>query len=132
MVQHTAAQIEEHLRTLTEKARSSPAGFAAETWERYGDHFAMLAVRVRTGGGEVHVHTADYFYVIHGHATELVGGTLENGKQSEAGELRGASVQNGTSHTMGPGDFIHIAPNTPHQTISGDEPFAYLIVKAAE
>lgn len=130
--QHTAAEIEQRVQSLTEKARRSPAGFSAETWERYGDHYAMLALRLRNGGGEVHVHTGDYFYVLRGHATEMVGGVLQDGKETDPGELRGSSVQNGTPHEMGPGDFIHIAANTPHQTIMGSEPFVYLVIKAAE
>ena len=130
--QHTAAEIAEDVRTLTEQANRSPTGISTETWERFGDHDAMLAVRVRSGGGEVHLHSGDYFFVLQGHATEVVGGSLEDGKEIQPGELRGKSVRNGTPHYMGSGDFIHISADTPHQTIITDGAFAYLVVKAAE
>ena len=129
---HDASEIAEHSQRLLDKAHSVPEGFAAETWQKFGNSYMMLAARTSQGAAEVHVHTGDYFVVLQGHVTELVGGTLTNGKETAAGELRGSAITGGEKRVLGPGDLVHISANTPHQTLMSGEPFVYLVIKVQE
>src|SRR5579863_8549651 len=76
-----------HLRELAAEGKGS----ASETLEKYPHHYTMLAFRNRSGGGEVHDHFADLFYILDGHATVVTGGAVVDPKSTGPGETLGAS-----------------------------------------
>jgi mannose-6-phosphate isomerase-like protein (cupin superfamily) len=126
----TTATIDQQRSILLEQARKAPAGFASTTLEAHPTSTTMLAVRVATGGAELHQNLNDYFVVLDGEASEIVGGTVEGGKEQTPGEIRGVKVVGGTEHPMHKGDVIYIPAGTPHQTIvpSGTV-FTYFVIK---
>jgi mannose-6-phosphate isomerase-like protein (cupin superfamily) len=126
----TTAMIEQERAILLDQARKAPSGSATTTLEAHPTSTTMLAVRVASGGAELHQHLNDYFVVLDGEATELVGGTVEGGKVTAPGEIRGTKVVGGVEHPMHKGDVVYIPAGTPHQAIvpSGGV-FTYFVIK---
>ena len=96
-----------------------------------GPGTTMLAAH-RTGDGQVEVHLKlnDEFVVQSGHATVLVGGKVEGGRETAPGEWRGGAIAGARSYRLGPGDVLWIPAGAPHQTLvpqGGD--FRYLAFK---
>ncbi|HZP07107.1 MAG TPA: hypothetical protein VFB43_19565 [Terracidiphilus sp.] len=95
--------------------------------ERHLDAATVLAVRTKNGRAEFHAGSADEFFVVHGQATLLTGGTIINPQGTE--EVRGDSVQGGTRTILKEGDVVHIPSKTPHQLLLDDGIFIYILVK---
>lgn len=92
-------------------------------------HF-QLSHREGPGIGELHVKTADIFFVESGEATLVVGGTLAAEKTTAPNEKRGSGVQGGTKHKLAAGDVVTIPPGMPHQLIlDAGKQFTYFVVK---
>lgn len=83
----------------------------------WGNH-GLLIVK-REGDGEVEIHNTqvDVITVLSGEGTLVVGGTPVGSHPTTAGELRGTSINGGTSHKMSPGDVFHIPAKVPHQML---------------
>jgi quercetin dioxygenase-like cupin family protein len=79
---------------------------------------------------EVHTEDTDIFYVTSGAATFIAGGTGVNMKESSSGELRGTSINGGTTYHLTKGDVMMVPKGIPHwfQSIPS-APFLYLEVK---
>jgi mannose-6-phosphate isomerase-like protein (cupin superfamily) len=128
----TQAQLKQDAKQLVAKAKAG-GGNASIKLNEYPNHFTMMAIRVKTGGAEVHAHYADIFYVVSGHATLLTGGTVEDPKTTGEGETLGKAVVGGSKQAVGPGDFIHIPAGTPHQLVlPPGTTFAYYVVKVRQ
>jgi len=83
-----------------------------------------------SGEAELHETQADLFVVQTGDATIIVGGTVVDPKTTAPHEVRGPSIKDGERKHLGPGDIMHIAPNTPHQLLlDKGKQFTYAIVK---
>lgn len=123
-------QIAAQVGSMTAEAKESAAGLASVTLEKYPGHFTMLTVRTKSGGAELHAGWNDIFVVLDGEATEMTGGSIVDAKESSPGEMRGARLEGGTPTPMRKGDVIHIAPNTPHQTVlAPGKTFTYYVIK---
>ncbi|MFL5620888.1 MAG: heme-binding protein [Gemmatimonadaceae bacterium] len=85
--------------------------------------------RGKPGMAEVHTLDTDIIYVLHGSATLVTGGTVVGGHATEADELRGASIEQGTSRELAPGDVIVIPSGTPHWFQRVSAPIDYFTVK---
>jgi mannose-6-phosphate isomerase-like protein (cupin superfamily) len=98
--------------------------------EKRLDANTLLAFRDRDGKGEQHQLLGDVFFVLQGTATLVTGGTISNPTTTAPGEIRGASVQDGTRRKLQEGDVVHIPANTPHQMLldSGSS-ITYFVVK---
>jgi mannose-6-phosphate isomerase-like protein (cupin superfamily) len=108
---------------LTETAKASE-GIAEERL----DEVTQVAVRNKSGRGELHQKADDIFFVIAGQATLVSGGTMMNPKGVQ--EVRGDSVVGGTSILLHRGDVVHILHSVPHQLlIKQGESFTYVVVK---
>jgi mannose-6-phosphate isomerase-like protein (cupin superfamily) len=118
-----------HLKELAVKADGS----ASETLEKYPHHYTMLAYRQHSGGGELHQNFADIFFILEGHATVVIGGSVVDPKTTAPGEIRGKSVDGGSRQELKAGDVVHIPSGTPHQTLVADgEAVTYFVVKVEE
>ena len=118
-----------HLRAMAEKGDGS----ASETLQKYPHHYTMLAFRRSNGGGELHQHFADIFYILDGHATIVTGGHLVEQKTTGPGEIRGKAVEGGTRQELRAGDVVHIPAGMPHQMLVADgDSVTYFVVKAEE
>lgn len=108
-------------------------GSASETLEKYPHHYTMLAYRRSSGGGELHQHFADVFYILDGHATVETGGQLVDQKTTAPGEIRGKSVAGGTRQEVRAGDVVHIPAGMPHQMLLSDgDSITYFVIKVEE
>lgn len=129
----TADEIAAKAKTLLAQATSAPGGSAGVTLAKYGGHFTMLTVRVKSGGGEFHKKNNDIFVAVDGEATVITGGKLVDPRVSSADEIVGSRVEGGVAHVMHKGDIIHIPINTPHQTtVAPGKTFTYYVVKVIE
>ena len=103
---------------------------ASEALANYGNHSISVIHREVSGEAELHETQADLFVVQTGDATIIVGGTVVDPKTTAPHEVRGPSIKDGERKHLGPGDIMHIAPNTPHQLLlDKGKQFTYAIVK---
>ena len=115
------------------EAKAAGTGLATMTIKKYATDYTMLAFRSKSGQAEQHEKFADFYVVLGGKATLISGGKMVGGKTTEAGELRGDSIQGGKETTLAKGDIVHVPANIPHQLVlaQGDV-FQYYIVKVQE
>ena len=126
------SKLAEQARELTPKATAA-GGNASIKLEEYPNHFTMIALRMKSGGGEVHENNADFFIVVQGKATLISGGKLEDPQPAGKGEMRGKSVIGGTRQELKTGDVAHIPAGVPHQLILADgDTFSYYVIKVKE
>jgi mannose-6-phosphate isomerase-like protein (cupin superfamily) len=76
---------------------------------------ANLEYRPTAGAAAVHIHEAEFFYVIDGSCTFVSGGKLTEPKQTNPENLSGTGIEGGTTITLSKGDFMVVPENTPHQ-----------------
>lgn len=126
------AQLKEradHLKQLAARGNGS----SSETLTTYPRHFTMLAFRSRSGGGELHQHFADIFFIVDGHSTLLTGGHLTDSKEIRPGEMAGTGVEGGSAQDLHTGDVVHIPAGMPHQMqVAPGESVTYFVVKVEE
>jgi mannose-6-phosphate isomerase-like protein (cupin superfamily) len=116
-----------------EQMRASPAALPQGILQRYPNHYTMLITRHEDGQSELHAHIADVFFVVEGEAALWTGGTMESGKATDPGELRGSGLKGATSVSLKRGDVVHIPANVPHQLrLTRGTTFTYFVVKVAE
>jgi mannose-6-phosphate isomerase-like protein (cupin superfamily) len=128
----TPSQILAKAAELDPKAHG-PDGAASTKLEEYPNHYTMVALRHKDGGGELHENFADFFYVVKGHATLLTGGALQDAKAVAPGELRGSAVLNGAQTILNVGDVVHIPAGVPHQLlVATNSTFVYFVIKVKE
>jgi mannose-6-phosphate isomerase-like protein (cupin superfamily) len=107
---------------------TDPAKASEGIVEERLDEVTQVAVRNKSGRGELHQKADDIFFVIAGQATLVSGGTMTNPKGDQ--EVRGDSVVGGTSILLHQGDVVHISHSVPHQLlIKQGESFTYVVVK---
>ena len=102
---------------LREKAKSERKEGQATVSKpilQFAPYSANLEYRVAVGPAAVHEREAEMFYVIDGAATLVTGGKLVNEKRTNAENLGGTAIEDGTSQAVAKGDFIVVPENTPH------------------
>jgi beta-galactosidase beta subunit len=118
---------------LAAESKKKGGGFSSETLTRYGNHYTMVAHRESTGSSELHKKDADVFFVVEGDCSILTGGKMLKAQETQPNEVRGTGIEGGTTKKLGPGDVIHIQPNTPHQMlIAPGHSITYFVVKVTE
>jgi glc operon protein GlcG len=85
--------------------------------------------REKAGMAEVHTLDTDIIYVLDGSATFVTGGTVVNGKTTEANEVRGAAITGGETRQITKGDVIVVPSGTPHWFKEVNGPINYYVVK---
>jgi mannose-6-phosphate isomerase-like protein (cupin superfamily) len=78
---------------------------------------------------ELHANEADLFYVVEGDATQVLGGTVVEGKETGPGQIRGSKVDGGQTYQLGKGDVMWVPAGMPHWFPEIREPLGYLLVK---
>jgi mannose-6-phosphate isomerase-like protein (cupin superfamily) len=111
----SAQDVKTQLANLVPQAK--PTGSAGPIVASYGNLGLMLSVRTANGVGELHQHFDDLMIVEEGSATLVTGGSLVDPKTVSPGEIRGTSVQNGTSKMLGVGDVVIVPAGLPHQLL---------------
>ena len=113
----TSEQFAARGKALLADAAKSPDGLALAILQKSPNHYAELVSRVKTGGAEVHADWDDVFIFMDGEASEVIGGTVIDPKDTGNGETRGARVTGGKATPIHKGDVLQIAAKTPHQMI---------------
>jgi glc operon protein GlcG len=85
--------------------------------------------RDKPGLAELHALDTDIIYVLQGAATLVTGGTIEQGKATEANEIRGDAIRGGETRTIAPGDVVIVPNGTPHWFKDVAGPLTYYVVK---
>ncbi len=129
-------------------AASAAAGGAGEaTFVSAADLQAKLAVggllldtsryqvdagrRTTPGEVEYHASVTDVMHVLEGQATVVTGGEIVSPRTTGPGEVRGASIDGGTSHELAGGDVLVVPAGVPHHFVAVTDPFLYFVVKVA-
>lgn len=95
------------------------------------DYKVNAGRRDAVGEAEQHARETDFFYVVEGTATIITGGTIQSPKTVSPGEIRGAGITGGETHTLTKGDVIVIPHGVPHWFDSiSKAPFLYFVVKS--
>jgi mannose-6-phosphate isomerase-like protein (cupin superfamily) len=105
------------ITALIAKAKSERKGDAPLVTEQIlslAPYNANLEYRAAVGPAAVHEKEAEMFYVIDGSATLVTGGKLVNEKRTNAENLNGTGIENGTPRNIAKGDFVIVPENTPH------------------
>ena len=91
----------------------------------------MVHASHRDAAGMVEIHEldTDIIYVLKGTATLVTGGTPIENKMIAPHEIRGATVQNGETRHLVPGDVMIIPNGVPHWFQEVSAPFDYYVVK---
>ena len=84
------------------------------------------------GMAEVHKQDTDIIYVIEGSSTFVTGGSVVDGKNTAADEIRGKSIMNGETRRLSKGDVVVVPNGTPHWFKEVNGPFNYYVVKVTE
>lgn len=85
--------------------------------------------REASGVVEVHELDTDIVYVLKGTATLVTGGTAVDVKTIAPHEIRGASIKDGETRRIAPGDVIIIPNGVPHWFKDVPGPLDYYVVK---
>jgi mannose-6-phosphate isomerase-like protein (cupin superfamily) len=78
---------------------------------------------------EVHDDSDDVYYVLEGSATLVLGGWLEEPRETSPCEWRGARIAGGNSFEMKKGDLVVVPRGTPHQRATVGRDLSMLLIK---
>jgi mannose-6-phosphate isomerase-like protein (cupin superfamily) len=104
--------------------------FAWKQFGTYGNHYIGVSHREGDGSAEIHETQVDIWIVDSGEATLVLGGTMVDPKTVKPHELRGTSIEGGTTYQLAAGDIVHIPVKVPHQLkIAAGKAFTYTVIK---
>jgi mannose-6-phosphate isomerase-like protein (cupin superfamily) len=78
---------------------------------------------------ELHDGSDDYYYVLDGTATLMLGGKLDDPKEVSPGEWRSKTATGGQKVVINKGDLIFVPRGTPHQRTVTGKGFSMILVK---
>jgi len=84
----------------------------------------------RTGAlAELHDASDDVYYVLEGSATLVLGGKLEDPKETDPGEWRSPRIVDGKTFEIKKGDLVIVPRGTPHQRSTANKDFMMILIK---
>ncbi len=116
--------------TFLDAARVGAAFARGEPLLETADYKIHASRREKAGLAEVHEHETDILRVVAGTARLVTGGRLVDAKATGPGELRGASIANGSAQDLAPGDVVVVPAGVPHWFERVSDPFTYYVVKS--
>jgi len=78
---------------------------------------------------ELHDGSDDYYYVLDGTATLMLGGKLDDPKEISPGEWRSKTATGGQKVVINKGDLVFVPRGTPHQRTVTGKGFSMILVK---
>jgi len=130
---YSSPKLKQDFDKLAEQAKTKKADSGGSDLRTSDTHALKLSYRRETGGAEVHQHFDDIMVVEGGSATIVTGGSLVDPTTGKNGEMKGKSIQGGTSQVLSPGDIIHVPAGTPHQLLLNQgKDFRAFVVKIHE
>jgi mannose-6-phosphate isomerase-like protein (cupin superfamily) len=104
--------------------------FAWKPLGTYDNHLVGISYREASGTPEMHETQTDILIVESGEATLTVGGTMVEPKTVKPNEVRGTTLEGGSTTPLKPGDIMHIPAKVPHQLkIAAGKTLTYLVIK---
>jgi hypothetical protein len=104
--------------------------FAFQQLGNYDNHMIGISHREGDGSAEMHETQVDIWIVESGEATLVLGGKIVEPKAVKPHEIRGTSIEGGTTSHLMPGDIVHIPVKIPHQLkIAAGKTFTYTVIK---
>jgi glc operon protein GlcG len=85
--------------------------------------------REAPGQVEIHEQDTDIIHVLSGSAVFVTGGVLTDGTTTGPGEIRGRTLQGGTTRTIRKGDVVVVPRGTAHWFKDVKGPLTYYVVK---
>ena len=78
---------------------------------------------------EIHANEADLFFITGGSATQVLGGSVNGGRETAPGQIRGSKIGGGQTYSLSPGDVMWVPAGLPHWFPEIPAPLSYLLVK---
>jgi len=78
---------------------------------------------------ELHDASDDVYYVLDGSATLVLGGKLDDPKETDPGEWRSPRIIDGKTFEIKKGDLIVVPRGTPHQRSTANKDFNMILIK---
>ena len=91
---------------------------------------AVQHERNKTGAAaELHDASDDVYYVLDGSATLVLGGKLDDPKETDPGEWRSPRIIDGKTFEIRKGDLVVVPRGTPHQRSTANKDFTMILIK---
>jgi hypothetical protein len=104
--------------------------FSFQQLGTYDNHMIGISHREGDGMAEMHETQVDVLIVDSGEATLIVGGKMVAPKTVKPHEVRGTSIEGGSTSQLAAGDIVHIPAKVPHQLkIAAGTKFTYTVIK---
>jgi len=124
----TAAQIDETQKSLEKQPGNKVEDIVAQAGMQ--TRIAIFHDEKREGDlVELHDGSDDYYYVLDGTATLMLGGKLDDPKEISPGEWRSKTATGGQKVIINKGDLIFVPRGTPHQRTVTGKGFSMILVK---
>jgi mannose-6-phosphate isomerase-like protein (cupin superfamily) len=94
-----------------------------------GTYMVHASRRDAAGKAEVHLKDTDIIHVLRGTATVVTGGSVVGGEATAEDEMRGASIEKGTTRHLAEGDVLVVPNGVPHWFSEVNGTFLYYVVK---
>jgi len=78
---------------------------------------------------ELHDASDDVYYVLDGSATLVLGGKLDDPKETDPGEWRSPRIIDGRTVELRKGDLVIVPRGTPHQRTTENKDFTMILIK---
>src|SRR4051812_10029808 len=78
---------------------------------------------------ELHDASDDVYYVLEGSATLILGGRLDDPKETDPGEWRSSRILDGKTFELKKGDLVVVPRGTPHQRSTANKDFTMILIK---
>jgi mannose-6-phosphate isomerase-like protein (cupin superfamily) len=102
------------LAAKANRERKEGQALVAQPILQLAPYNVSLESRNAVANAAVHEKEAEMFYVIDGGATMVTGGKLVDEKRTNAENLSGSAIANGTTRHIAKGDFVMVPEGTPH------------------
>ena len=96
----------------SERKESQP--MVAQPLLRLAPYNVAIEYRVAVAAAAIHDREAELFYVVDGAATLVTGGSLVNGKRTNAENQSGTAIEGGSGQPIAKGDFVIVPEGVPH------------------
>jgi mannose-6-phosphate isomerase-like protein (cupin superfamily) len=109
-----------------------PENKTSELIDSGGMQFRVAVQHEKNRSGaaaELHDASDDVYYVLDGSATLLLGGKLEDPKETDPGEWRSPRIIDGKTIEIKKGDLVIVPRGTPHQRSTANKDFSMILIK---
>lgn len=124
-----AGELPVHYYTADAVAAAFAKGAVLYDGDGGANYMVHASRREAAGQAEVHNLDTDVIHVLEGASTFVTGGTVVDGKEVAANEIRGSRIEGGETRRITKGDVIIVPRGTPHWFKEVEGPVLYYVVK---